>query len=89
MSTEKKLSLEEAARLVGVSPGYMKELVEKGTFRPVEQDSEGNPLFTEESLQRDLEAARERGMRMMDELIALSEELGLYHIPEPRDRQED
>jgi len=89
MPTERKLSLEEAARLVGVSPGYMKELVEKGAFRPVEQDPEGNPLFTEGSLRRDLEAARERGMRVMDELIALSQELGLYGIPEPHKQKED
>jgi len=83
----KRLSLEEAAQHLGLSPKHMGELVEKGTFRPVGRDPEGNPLFTEESLQKDLEAARERGVRMMDELIALSQELGLYEMSEPESRR--
>jgi len=68
----KELSLEEAARRLNVLPEELKRMVERGVFRPVGRDTRGKPLFTEESLRRDLEAAQE------DELI--EDLLTLYYL---------
>jgi len=74
----KELSLEEAARRLGVSPEELRRKVERGTFRPVGRDPKGRPLFTEESLKADLEAARRRREEDIEDLLGFLLLIGLF-----------
>jgi excisionase family DNA binding protein len=81
MPLRAELSTQQAADLLGVSRPYFVKLLEQGKIPFRKVGEQRRVLYSD--LAAYSEREREERHRGLDELVALSEEMGLYHEPEP------
>jgi excisionase family DNA binding protein len=80
MSLHAELSTQQAAGLLGVSRPYFVKLLEQGKIPFRKVGEQRRVLYSDLAAYRERE--REERHRGLDELVTLSEEMGLYDEPE-------